>query len=209
MKILNSFRNFVWRASLKGHPKGPHITRYTMYKRLNLLSSILPIRTGRVLSISHSTNLVPLLALEPTEVVEANYPDHNMLNLGFPDSSFDIVLSDQVLEHIEGDPFDAVRECKRVLKPGGLVLHTTCFINPIHQDPRDFWRFTPDALSLMHSDFSQILTADSWGNFDAWSFINNGLRFVGVPHATWHPLHKAATTNDPLWPIVTWIAAVK
>ena len=41
-------------------------------------------------------------------------------------------MFNQVLEHIGGDPFTAVDETFRVLKEGGIVLHTTCFISPIH-----------------------------------------------------------------------------
>lgn len=39
-------------------------------------------------------------------------------NLPFPDNSFDLILSHEVLEHVQSD-VDAVREMVRVLKPGG------------------------------------------------------------------------------------------
>ena len=192
-----------------GLPRGPHITRYFMYDRLRASGSLLPQRTGRVLSISHSTNLADLLGIQATEIVEANYPDHNMLSLNFADGSYDFVVSDQVLEHVEGDPQQAIDECHRLLKPGGVAVHTTCFINPVHGVPKDFWRFTPEALRLLHRNWSEIIESGGWGNFAAWSVVQDGLRFEGVPHARWHPLHWLATRNDPLWPIVTWIVARK
>lgn len=40
--------------------------------------------------------------------------------LGFPDDTFDIVHAHQVLQHV-GDPVQALREMRRVAKPGGLV----------------------------------------------------------------------------------------
>ena len=201
-------RQLAWRASMTGLARGPHITRYYMYNRLQSIAPQIAKDGGRVLSISHSENLVALLGLRPTEIVSANYPEHNVLSLQFPDSSFDYVLSDQVLEHIEGDPYKAIAECYRVLRPGGIALHTTCFINPIH-DARDFWRFTPDALSLLHQEWAQIIEVGGWGNFDVWSVVFDGHRFSGVPHAKWHPMHRLAMRNDPLWPISTWIAARK
>lgn len=207
MSVYRRLRGIAWKASMVGLPRGPHVTRYFMYDRLASVGPRLPQRAGRVLSISHSANLGTLLGLRPTEVVDANYPDHNMLSLRFPDASFDFVLSDQVLEHVEGDPQQAIDECRRVLKPGGIALHTTCFINPVHGSPKDFWRFTSDALRLLHRTWPEILECGSWGNFDVWSVVEDGLRFEGVPHATWHPLHRVATRNDPLWPIVTWIVA--
>ena len=129
--------------------------------------------------------------------------------LKFPDEAFDFVLSDQVLEHVAGNPQQAIDESLRVLRPGGIAVHTTCFINPIHDAPGDYWRFTPNALRLLSSKFSKIIACDGWGNFEAWFIIRNGLRFDGVPHAKWHPLHHIAMKNDPLWPIVTWVVAQK
>lgn len=180
-----------------------------MYQRLQQVGEILSRREGDVLSISHSKKLCEVLNIKPRTFVEANYPDHNFLSLQFPDESFDFAFSDQVLEHVEGDPQQAIDESWRVLRPGGIALHTTCFINPIHGEPNDFWRFTPAALRLLCRRFSQILDCDGWGNFDAWFIIRDGLRFSGIPHAKWHPLHRMAMMNDPEWPIVTWIVAQK
>lgn len=44
----------------------------------------------------------------------------NIHALGFPDNSFDIVHVHQVLQHI-ADPVQALREMRRVVKPGGVV----------------------------------------------------------------------------------------
>ena len=41
-------------------------------------------------------------------------------NLNFPDASFDVVHAHQVLVHV-GDPVQALREMRRVTKPGGIV----------------------------------------------------------------------------------------
>jgi SAM-dependent methyltransferase len=209
MNIYRKLRNLAWRASMKGLSRGPHITRYYMYDRLKSIGSKLPSKNGRVLSISHSENLAELVGLEPSEIVSANYPEHNFLSLPFENESFDYVLSDQVLEHIEGNPQQAIDESYRILRPGGIAIHTTCFINPVHGVPKDFWRFTPDALSLLHSSWRDVIEVGGWGNFQVWSVVQDGIRFAGVPHAQWHPLHKLAVKNDPLWPIVTWIVAKK
>lgn len=208
-KIIRKLRGGLWRLSMMGLRRGPHITRYAMYKRLGEIGEGFPNRIGRVLSISHSRKLCDILGLQPTEVVEANYPERNILSLNFSDGAYDFVLSDQVLEHVEGDPQQAVNESRRVLRPGGIVVHTTCFINPIHGVPKDFWRFTPDALSLLCREFTEILECGGWGNFEAWLLIRDGLRWDGIPHAPWHPLHRIAMKNDPMWPIVTWVVARK
>ncbi|HUR62083.1 MAG TPA: methyltransferase domain-containing protein [Candidatus Thermoplasmatota archaeon] len=58
-----------------------------------------------------------------------------------PDASFDSAICSAVLEHLE-EPEAALRECLRVLKPGGSAIYTIPFIWHIHEAPRDFYRYT-------------------------------------------------------------------
>jgi SAM-dependent methyltransferase len=196
------------RLTTVGLPKGPHLTRYFLYRRLSELA--LPHhREPRILSISQSTRLCGTLGLSEKNVVEADYPDCRMDDLPFPDESFDYVLSDQVLEHIESDPSRAIDESYRVLKKGGVAVHTTCFLNPVHLAPDDYWRFTPSALKLLSKQFSRIIDCGGWGNQWIGLLLVLGLRNSPVPHATWHPFHRLATMNHPNWPFITWIVAQK
>lgn len=61
------------------------------------------------------------------------------------DESFDIVLSTQVLEHVE-DPAIYLNEAYRVLKPGGKLVLTTHGYWMFHPDPTDYWRWTSSGL---------------------------------------------------------------
>jgi SAM-dependent methyltransferase len=65
-----------------------------------------------------------------------------------PDSSFDLVVSTQVLEHLP-DPAVYLRECHRLLKPAGKLLLTTHGLMFYHPYPQDLWRWTADGLSLI------------------------------------------------------------
>lgn len=202
------------RLSSKPLARGSHVTRYAMYQHLEqALGGYAAGRDLRVLSISHSERLVKVFgAVRSTQVVEANYPEASILELPFGADEFDLVVSDQVLEHVVGDPQRAVEESRRVLKPGGLALHTTCLIQPIHRDarsPADFWRFTPDALRWLCRDFARVVEVGGWGSPYVWLAVGLGLRYEPVPHASWHPLHRLAMSNDPRWPIHTWVAAEK
>ncbi len=58
-----------------------------------------------------------------------------------PDAGFDAVLSTQVLEHVT-DPAVYLRECFRVLRPGGRMLLSTHGLMIYHPDPDDYWRWT-------------------------------------------------------------------
>ena len=197
-----------FRLSTVGLNKGPHITRYAMYEHLSKFNEPRP-TDAKVLSISGSQNLGTMLGFSDEQIVDASYPEHSMFALPFEDQEFDAVVSDQVLEHLEGDPQDAIDEAFRVMKPGGLALHTTCFINPMHACPNDFWRFTPQALEILTSKHGEVIEAAGWGNPYVWLYSAFGLRFMPIPHARWHPGHWIATRNDPEWPISTWVLARK
>jgi SAM-dependent methyltransferase len=62
-----------------------------------------------------------------------------------PDASVDTILLTEVLEHLER-PGDALAECGRLLRPGGHVVATTPFSWPLHEEPRDFFRYSPHGL---------------------------------------------------------------
>jgi ubiquinone/menaquinone biosynthesis C-methylase UbiE len=61
--------------------------------------------------------------------------------LPFADSSFDMVVSQAVFEHIR-QPFDAAAEALRVTKPGGLVVTEVAFLQPVHAVPHHYFNMT-------------------------------------------------------------------
>ncbi|MEX2351335.1 MAG: methyltransferase domain-containing protein [Balneolaceae bacterium] len=198
----------LYKSTMIGLSKRPHITRYFMYRHLRLYSRVRP-EGLKVLSISNSNKLAKILGFDDNQIVDASYPEFNVLDLPFSDGEFDAVVSDQVLEHVEGNPQTAMDELFRVLKPGGISLHTTCFINPVHANPSDYWRFTPEALELLTKQHGTILDCGGWGNLFVWPFIFFGLRFQPIPNASWHPVHWIAIKNQRRWPIVTWVLSEK
>jgi SAM-dependent methyltransferase len=209
-RALTALLRAAVRLSLRPLPRGAHLTRYSMYRRLEEVArERRGGAAGRILSVSRSSRLADLFADPRSERIEAAFPAVSLLSLPYRDGEFDLVVSDQVLEHVEGSPQRAVDESRRVLKPGGWAIHTTCLMNPIHPSPGDFWRFTPAGLRHLCRDFSRIVDCGGWGNRRAAWVERLGLLYEPVPHARWHPLHRAATRNEPDYPIVTWIVAEK
>lgn len=75
--------------------------------------------------------------------------------LPFRDASVDVVVCDNVLEHIK-NPGVVVEEMKRVVKKGGMVYIGVPFIIQYHSSPNDFQRWTTEGLRELMSDFEQI-----------------------------------------------------
>ena len=59
----------------------------------------------------------------------------------FEADTFDGVISNQVLEHVD-EKEQALAELFRVLKPEGLLCITIPLFARVHGEPYDFWRFT-------------------------------------------------------------------
>ena len=93
-----------------------------------------------------------LLAPYVSEHVGVDHKDsiHNRSNVDLvgtaykipvEDGSFNAVICTAVLEHLE-EPEQALRECHRVLKLNGNVIYLVPFIWHLHEEPRDFYRFS-------------------------------------------------------------------
>src|SRR5215472_13630172 len=122
------------------HNRSPEI-RSTLDQCLSILR---PGARGLVVGAG-STNLHPALInldLVPNPTVHVCASAEH---LPFPDAVFDLVLSQEVLEHVR-DPFQAMREMKRVLKTGGVLYCQVPFIIGYHPGPTDFWRFTREGI---------------------------------------------------------------
>jgi 2-polyprenyl-3-methyl-5-hydroxy-6-metoxy-1,4-benzoquinol methylase len=69
-------------------------------------------------------------------------------NHSIEDNLFDVIFCTEVLEHTE-NPFEAIKEIKRILKPGGFLYLTTPFNFRIHNPLPDNWRFTIHGLKQL------------------------------------------------------------
>ena len=69
--------------------------------------------------------------------------------------TYDVVLCLDVLEHTV-DPFAAVREIRRVMKPGSLLLASAPFNFRIHGPTPDLWRFTEHGWRMLLKDFDDL-----------------------------------------------------
>lgn len=73
---------------------------------------------GEVIGIDASTQVITQATERFGE--EATFAVGDVLALDFPDDSFDVVHAHQVLQHLD-DPVGALRELRRVARPGGVI----------------------------------------------------------------------------------------
>jgi len=88
-------------------------------------------------------------------------------------SSFDCVICMDVLEHVV-NPWAAIAEIRRILKPGGWLIAGTPFNFRIHGPLPDCWRFTEHGIKVLMKD---------WDDLEIVSMESD--RFLAPTHYNW------------------------
>jgi SAM-dependent methyltransferase len=146
-------------------------------------------------------------AVEVSGDAHARWPWRSYETLGYPDfdlcltsaaAQFDVVLCEQVLEHL-ADPFAAAEGLHDLARPGGHVIVSVPFLLRIHRFPEDYWRFAPKGLeTLLERARLEVLELRSWGNRAA--VRGNLSRFTRT--LPWRSLK-----DDPDCPLEVWALA--
>ena len=129
--------------------------RYLLQKQVKKAS---PHIRGRVLDVGSGTFARYKRLFQFSEYVTMDIQESERVDvvgsadqIPFPDNSFDSLISTQVLGDIM-DPQKAVSEFHRVLKKGGTAVITESFINEMHDEPYDYWRFTRYGFELLFKE---------------------------------------------------------
>lgn len=130
--------------------------------------------------------------------VKATHPDldyvSDVQNMSVPSTSFDTVVSFEVLEHVP-DPKKALAEIYRVLRPGGKLVMSTPFQMYLHNEPNDYYRYTHYALRILleEAGFTVVVLKPSGGLF---CFLQGMIATVIVGLTYGIPL---------IWPVVSFV----
>lgn len=152
---MNNHKSFNLRGLVAGLPR-PQLTRMRNRKIFDWVSE--NGRGKRILNLGSGNGLFDCYLDEQIEFINLDIA-HGKKNLHliadahcmpFPDSSFDMVYSIAVLEHVK-KPWIVASEITRILRPGGHVVLELPFLNIIH-DEHDYFRFSDKGIRSLFDD---------------------------------------------------------
>ena len=138
----------------------------------------LALQTGAVVGLDASAEMVDEARRHVADsgIENASFEVGSAYSLPFDDESFDVVYAHQVLQHL-ADPVRALREARRVLRPGGLVAVRDADYQTMVHAPReaaiDYW------LGLYH----EVATANG-GEANAGRYLPRWVRAAGFVDPT-------------------------
>lgn len=134
------------------------------------------------------------------------YPEFDLCAESPPSESADIVFCEQVIEHVP-DPARAMRNLAAMLRPGGHLVLSVPFMVRVHNEPSDYWRFTPAGLRLLVERAGlELVSLGDWGNRAAvvanlwvWApyvyLFQSLARDEAVPLVVWAVARRPATAE--------------
>lgn len=127
--------------------------------------------------------------------------------LPFEDRTFDTVLNVQVIEHTPR-PGALIKEMSRVLKDDGVLILSAPFQFRLHEQPHDYFRYTPHGLSVLFADAGLEIT-EVLSHGGLWRVLGHKVntylalrvaRVSAMAQAMGKLSHETATTETPrLW----------
>ena len=134
--------------------------------------------------------------------VSLDYPEFDLCAPLCGQGPYDVVVCEQVLEHVE-DPRAAAANLRALTRPGGYVVVSTPFLIRVHEledyGMHDYWRFTPRGLATLLEGAGLVVDeVGDWGN--RWCVFGNLRRWSAFRR--WHPLRR-----EPDVPVQVWAFA--
>jgi SAM-dependent methyltransferase len=124
-----------------------------------ILSSIKHYAKGRMVDIGCGLRPYQLLfkdgvtsyiGIDWPASVEKARPDiiSDALSLPILHDKADTVLATELIEHLP-DPDQFIAEVARILRINGALILSVPFLEPLHEEPRDYYRLTPHGLRVI------------------------------------------------------------
>lgn len=214
-RIKPNSKYFLATRSLKplsnkfGYDRGKPIDRYYIEKFLRENKKYIKGRCLEIVDNSYS------LKFGGKKVTKSDVLDNNpknsdanihgdLRNLSMIENNkYDCIILTQVLGLID-DYEAAIKECKRILKPSGVILLTSACFSPTLDINQNFWRFTSASIKYIFGKFfnRNKLFVKSYGNVLAGQCFWVGLAQEELSK-------KELEYNDPRYPCIVAARIIK
>jgi len=120
------------------------------------------------------------IGLDWPQIIDRARPDviGDAMRIPIKSASIDTLLATELMEHLPS-PHIFLAEVARVLRNNGILILSVPFLEPLHEEPRDYYRFTPFSLRLLMEEhgFSihHIWNKGGWWSVVLGSFVNQTL----------------------------------
>jgi SAM-dependent methyltransferase len=134
------------------------------------------------------------------------YPEYDLHTIGDKfKEEFDFFLFSQTLEHLY-NPFKAVAEIYKTLKPGGYVFTSVPTLNIPHGTPIHYGGFNPMGLAMLFkTNGFDIVEIGQWGNYEYIQRLWSDHEHLGYDQLN----HDNVVTNEERNVCQCWILARK
>lgn len=131
-----------------------------------------------------------------------NFPQHDVTKSSAFERNWDVIVTDQVLEHTE-EPWEGLRLIGEHTKQ--IAIITVPFLIGVHNSPHDCWRMTPRTINQLAKPYFRYIDIQSWGTAKAnyWHAIYNRTSrlIANIPEAE---IDAELANNDAGKPFVIW-----
>lgn len=190
-----------------------HVYYETVFGVLSNLVWQIPLRLIEIGARDPTTPIIRMmkgLMGDHCDAQVANYPAVDIQKTNYQNDEWDVLVADQVLEHVQR-PWLAADEIWRVVRPGGTAIIATPFILPIHPNPLDCWRIAPDGYKVLFPEERwEWIEFGSWGNQEIVRQAYSSPHLRGFS-GDWVPFERADellpalyTPADNLHPVIYW-----
>ena len=133
-----------------------------------------------------------------------DYPGYDVCKEPLAPEQFDLVIAEQVFEHVLR-PDRAAANVFQMLRPGGVFVISTPFLLKVHEIPADLYRWTEHGMrQLLETAGFEVLATASWGNRKClFADMKPGLEWTTY-NSRIHSLD-----NEPQFAVVVWAFAAK
>lgn len=193
-------RNYPLRASKRLSRQGLYPFLEAEYARLPAGGRVLSVGAGGAVNERLAAHAAAKgLRVETLDLDPVRGPDlvGDVCTHPLPEGAYDAVVMSEVLEHVTA-PHLALDNVRSALRPGGQLILTVPFAMPIHNRPRDYYRFTRYGLEHLLAEFSEVTVEER----NTWPEAVNVLlvRLLKEPG-------RAARAATPAFIALAWLLA--